>query len=113
MILFWDQIINPKKLLVLIISPQENVPTPKLNIHLGSSALTIQDSVKYLDILIDRNLIFFGAYSFLWSKNFQICWHFDDIKNGPPKKALVSLYHALVHPHWLYDTVVWGAPFKT
>jgi len=33
--------------LVLIIPPKQNVQTPKLNINLGSFALTIQDSVKY------------------------------------------------------------------
>jgi len=60
--------VNPQKSLVLIILPKQNIQTPKLNIYLGSSALTIQDSVKYLDIHIDRNLNFSEHIRFLEAK---------------------------------------------
>jgi len=60
--------VNPHKSLILIIPPKQNVQTPKLNIHLGSSALTIQDSVKYLGIHIDRNLNFLEHIRFLEAK---------------------------------------------
>jgi len=39
------------------IRPKQYVQTPKLNIYLGSFALTIQELVKYLGIHIDKNLL--------------------------------------------------------
>jgi len=60
--------VNPQKSLVLIILPKQNVQTPKLNIYLGSSALTIQDSVKYFGIHIDKNLNFLEHIRFLEAK---------------------------------------------
>jgi len=50
--------INPNKSLALIISPFLNKTTPVLNIFLNSSTITLTNSVKYLGVIIDNNLLF-------------------------------------------------------
>jgi len=50
--------VNPNKSVSLIIPPKERYECPKLSIQLDSSIITIQESSKYLGILIDNKLNF-------------------------------------------------------
>lgn len=105
--------INPKKSSAIIIPPKERLVTPNLNIQIDSSAIAVQDSVKYLGIRIDNKLNFNNHIHFLEAKISKSVGILAKLKHVLPKKALTTLYFTMVHPHLLYGISIWGGTFKT
>lgn len=57
---------------------------------------------KYLGVLLDENLSFDKHISYLCAKLSRSLFKITQVKNILPRKILLNLYHALIHPHFLY-----------
>jgi len=69
---------------------------------------TSDKSYKYLGILLDENLSFEAHVSYLTAKISKSLYFLSKVKNFLPKKALLNLYYALIHPHFLYCSNIIG-----
>jgi len=67
-----------------------------------------EQSYKYLGILLDENLSFDAHVSYLSAKISKSLYFLSKAKNFLPKKALLNLYFALIHPHLLYCSNIIG-----
>jgi len=63
---------------------------------------------KYLGILLDEHLCFDQHITYLSAKISRSLYFISKVKNVLPKKALLNLYHALIHPHFLYCSNIYS-----
>jgi len=66
-------------------------------------------SYKYLGILIDENLSFDHHTSYLAGKISRSLYFISKSKNILPKRTLLNLYYALIHPHFLYCATIYSS----
>jgi len=88
------------------------VPDPDLvtELHrISSSDVNPENrTYKYLGILLDENLTFETHLNYLGGKISKSLYFISKVKNILPRKALLSLYFALIHPHLLYCTNIFS-----
>jgi len=68
---------------------------------------------KYLGIYLDEHLSFDLHVKYLTSKLSRSLYFLSKVKYKLPKKSLINLYYALVHPHFLYCTNIFGCTNST
>ena len=70
-------------------------------------------SYKLLGIYLDENLSFDKNTSFLISKLSKSIFCINRAKHFLPQKALIALYHSLIHSHLLYCPLIYSCTSKT
>jgi len=93
-------------------STKKSYECPKLPIQLDSSIIAIQESVKYLRILIDNKMNFrehMNSLETVFSRSVALL---SKLKHIMPKQTLTNLYYALIHSHLTYGITVWSATYK-
>jgi len=63
---------------------------------------------KYLGILLDEHLSFDQHIAYLSAKISKSLYFVSKVKNLLPRKALLNLYYALIHPHFLYCSNIYS-----
>ena len=94
-------------------------PTSKLtdnlqiNIQFADTPITITDSAKYLELIIDSNLDYKQHINMLECKVGRAIGIFYKLKNTFTQIILKQPNFALIHPLLLYGIITWGSTFST
>ena len=73
----------------------------------GSSSISVTSEMKFLGIIIDRNLNFKSHTALISTKISKATGILFRLNNILPQPALKSLYDALIVPHMLYGLEIW------
>ena len=73
----------------------------------GSSSISVTSEMKFLGIIIDRNLSFKSHTALISTKISKATGILFRLNNILPQPALKSLYDALIVPHMLYGLEIW------
>jgi len=104
--------INLQKSHWLIISPKKTNPIRNLATHLNNSLLAINESKKYLGIMIDCRLNFKNQIKLLTAEMSRSLGVIYKLWHTLPATALRNLYYSMIHPHLLYEIVIWGNAYE-
>jgi len=90
----------------------DSPPDPSKVTELGRITISNDDpqdrTYKYLGILLDEHLSFDQHINYLAAKLSKSLYFVSKVKNILPKKALLNLYYALIHPHFLYCSNIYS-----
>ena len=81
--------------------------------RLGIKPKSLNDSYKYLGVILDNKLNFQLHILTLEKRVSRSVGILSKLRFLFPSFTLLLLYHALVHPHLLYGLPIWGSTFKT
>ena len=108
--------INLSKTCILIVPPtlakSSNLLT-SLNVTRNDTPMTLVSSAKYLEVFIDNKLLFKEQIKVLEVKVARSVGIMCKLKQVLPRKTLLQLYHALIHPLLTYGIIIWGATFSS
>ena len=85
----------------------KNKKREKLSIKIGNQELEEVDSLVYLGVHIDRSLNFRQHYNKIYNKIQKGLRGLIMTKHFLTYKAKLSIYHALIHSHLTYCSIVW------
>ena len=105
--------INPEKSKAIIVSPKLNTPQPELNLLYNTANISLNDSCKYLGVILDNKLNFQLHILSLEKRVSTSVGILSKLRFLFSSSTFLLLYHALVHPHLLYGLPIWGSTFKT
>ena len=105
--------INPEKSKAIIVSPKLNTPQPELNLLYNTANISLNDSCKYLGVILDNKLNFQLHIFSLEKRASRSVGILSKLRFLFPSSTLLLLYHVLVHPNLLYGLPIWGGMFKT
>jgi len=98
---------------VLIIPLKLDKPQPAINLYLNNTLLLQVSSAKYLGITLDANLALDQHIAEAVHKISRSVGIISKLKHYKPKKALLSIYCALVHFNLLYALPIWGSAYQS
>ena len=75
--------------------------------------LNIVTNAKYLGVYIDNKLCFKEQIRVLEGKVARSVGILCKLKQVLPRKTLLQLYHALIHPLLAYGIIIWGATYSS
>ena len=108
--------INLSKTFILIIpltlAKSSNLLT-SLNVTRNDTPMTLVSGAKYLGVFIDDKLLFKEQIKVLEVKVARSVGILCKLKHVLPRKTLLQLYHALIHPLLTYGIIIWGATFSS
>ena len=81
-------------------------------IHNGNTS-SLDKTFKLLGVLLDENLSFEPHISYTCNKISRAIFCLNRIKNFMPTKLLRNIYFALVHPHFLYCSIILSCATQT
>ena len=85
-------------------NPVENL----LPLTMNNSVIYFSDRVRYLGVIIDKNLSFKHHIDHICTKISKTLGIMYKMSNVSPKHILLKLYYALIYPYLLYCNVIWG-----
>ena len=106
--------INTKKSNFVIFRPAQKRINPKLCIRIpvnnnnGFALLERKDYVKFLGVLIDKNLTWRPHTDHITSKISKIVGIIARLMHHVPLNTLLQFYRSLIFPYTLYCVPVWG-----
>ena len=80
----------------------------EIKLQVGKNNLKSSDVVKYLGILIDKNITWKNQIAKVESKIASACWAMSKIKRLVNSETLKTIYYATVYPHMVYCISSWG-----
>ena len=98
---------------VIIVSPKLNTPQPELNLLYNTANISLNDSYKYLGVILHNKLIFQFHILSLEKRLSSSVGILCKLRFLFPFSTLLLLYHALIHLHLLYGPPICGSTFKT
>ena len=110
--------INLSKTCTLIIPPKLTInsvlsTTTSHNVMRNHTPLNIVTNAKYLGVYIDNKLCFKEQIRVLEGKVARSVGILCKLKQVLPRKTLLQLYHALIHPLLAYGIIIWGATYSS
>ena len=107
--------INAKKSNFVIFRPaqkrinhQPSIRIPNNNNNNGFALLECKDYVKFLGVLIDKNLTWRPHIDHIASKISKIVGIIARLRHHVPLNTLLQIYRSLIFPYTLYGVLVWG-----
>ena len=99
--------LNAAKTTYVVVPPKNKTVKEKLEIKINNNLITEVDEFKFLGVLIHKNLRFKNHFEHVKEKvkNGVNCLIYS--KNFLNYKAKISLYHALIHSHLSYCSLIW------
>ena len=105
--------VNPEKSHVLIIPPKSTHQILSIKVYMDISPLKIKESVKSLGVTINSRLNSDDHINLLCGKISRFIGVWSTLRHDLPSKALQNLYYSLIHPHFLYGSIIWGNTYIT
>ena len=111
--------LNTKKSNFVIFHPYQKKLTYKPNINMFDNALKqnlsleCKDFIKYLGVLMDKNLTWKQHIEHVLSKISKTVGMIAKIRHFVPKHTLINIYNSLILPYLSYGLVIWGQACKT
>ena len=78
------------------------------NLKISSSIINCRDEVKFLGLLLDKNLSFKSHLKFLCKKVLKGIYAISRAAKILPSVSLTTLYSALILPYLNYGLLIWG-----
>ena len=100
--------INPVKYNAIIISPKLNTPQPELNLLYNTANISLNDSNKYLGVILDNKLNFQLYILTLEKRESRSIGILSKLRFLFPSSTLLVFYHARTSP-----LPFWDSTFKT
>ena len=104
---------NSEKSEAIIVSPKLNTPQPEINLLCNTANISLNDSCKYLGVILDNKLNFQLHIFSLEKRVSRSVGSLSKLRFLFPSSTPLLLYHALLHPHLFYGLPIWGSTFKT
>ena len=82
--------------------------TYAVNIAINDEFLKYEKNVKYLEVLIDKNLNWKSHVSFLSKKIKRNTGAISKLRHFVNRDILINLYYALIYPYFTYGILAWG-----
>lgn len=82
--------------------------SPSISLKMNDVNLIYSNDVKYLGVLIDKNLNFKPHVEKICAKVSRTLGVLYRISINTPELILVKLYYALVYPYLTYCNIIWG-----
>ena len=111
--------LNTKKTNFIIFHPYQKKLTYQPNIFIHDNdlkkdvALECKDYVKYLGILIDKNISWKKHIDTVTAKISKIVGIISKIRHFVPFHTVLTIYQSLILPHLKYGLTIWGQANKT
>ena len=99
--------LNASKTTYVIVPPKNRTVKDKLVIKIDNNIITEVDEFKFLGVLIHKNLKFKNHFELVKKKVKKGVNCLIYSKNFLNYKAKITLYHALIHSHLSYCSLVW------
>ena len=82
------------------------------SLKFGNGSITSTDSIKFLGIIVDKNLNFKDHTSSICTKISKVVGLLFRLNNILPVEALATLYSVLLVPHILYGIEIWHGALR-
>ena len=92
---------------VIFWSPRKQI-TKKMNFHLSGQKIRQKTCTKYLDVLLDKQLLFKGHINTLKQKLNRASGILAKLRHDLPSDILKTVYYYLYDTHLCYACQVWG-----
>ena len=106
--------INAKKSNFVIFRPSQKKLSYQIKIKLYNNAsnsdtfLECKDYVKFLGVLIDKNLTWKYHIDYVASKIIRVVGIISRLRHCVPLNTLIQIYHSLIFPYTYYGIAAWG-----
>ena len=100
--------LNVAKTITINFSKRKNNINSSNTLKLNGLHLNYHNEVKYLGMIIDRNLSFKPFIDKISSKISKTLGVLYRISINTPKFILIKLYYALIYPYLIYCNIIWG-----
>ena len=106
--------INAKKSNFVIFRPSQKKLNYQINIRIYNNAsnsetsLECKDYVKFLGVLIDKNLTWKYHIDYIASKISRVVGIIARLRHSVPLNILIKIYRSLVFPYTYYGIAAWG-----
>ena len=84
-----------------------------LNIKIRETILTKVSTVKFLGVMLDKNLTFKDHVNKVTSNIYKVCWCHEETPCQLPANVMIKLYYSLVYSHLTYASLAWGRSGNT
>ena len=105
--------LNIDKLNFVIFHPAQKKRTYAVNIAINGKFLKYEDNIKYLGVLIDKNLNWKSHVSFLSKKIKGNIGAISKLRHFVNRDILINLYYALIYPYFTYGILAWGNTYSS
>ena len=92
-------------------SKKDNIPLVLPKLSLCNNEIKRSESIKFLDVFLDENLIWKDQMRYLENKIAKDIGLLFGSKPYLTKKCLVSLYYSYVHTYKSYANIAWGSTY--
>ena len=106
--------INAKKSNFVIFRPSQKKLSYQINIRIYKNAsnsdtfLECKVYVKFLGVLIDKNLTWKYHIDYIASKISRVVGIISRLRHSVPLNTLIQVYRSLIFPYTLYGIAAWG-----
>ena len=106
--------INAKKSNFVIFRPSQKKLSYQINIRIYNNAsnsdtfLECKDYVKFLSVLIDKNLTWKYRIDYIASKISRVVGIISRLRHSVPLNTLIQVYRSLIFPYTHYGIAAWG-----
>ena len=104
--------INTEKTVAMIVS-NFNLSNQNFTISLNDSILDLNQSCKFLGLVLDKNLKFNCHIKLVCSKISKSIGILYSLRQYLSKPALISLYYSLIYPYLIYCNLSWGNTYQS
>ncbi|MCP4485285.1 MAG: reverse transcriptase family protein, partial [Flavobacteriaceae bacterium] len=105
--------LNVNKSNFMIIKPRQKKLPRNVNLSLNSETLEESDCVKYLGVLIDKNLTWKNHIKHVTTKVAKSIGILSKIRHFAPKNVLINVFNAFISPHINYGIINWGGAYPS
>ena len=100
--------LNTNKTKVLMYKPKNAVIHKKLNFRISGQKIEVTDSIKYLGIILQDNLIWDNHLTHIINKIHRGIGILSKIRHYVPKWLFRTIYFSLFNSHLIYGCEIWG-----
>lgn len=105
--------LNIEKTKYVLFSRNKNIPHNLQKIKLGDSIINEEESIKFLGVMVDRQLNWNAHIQYLRNKINKQCGILHITRHCFNIGALKQLYYSLIYPFLSFCHTIWGAAYKT
>ena len=97
----------------ILFTHQNFIKSEKFCIKLGNHDIPFMDALKYLSVVIDKQMNWNAHIDYTVTKLSYAARIFSIIRHYVNKQTLTKLYYSFAYPHIKYEIVSWGSACQT